>query len=280
MSKKHTIEFIKQQFELEGYELLEDAYINAHTKMKYRCTEGHESSIRWNDWQSGCRCSYCAGNGKPTIEFIKSQFEKENYVLLSNKYVNNKTKLDYRCPEGHEHSIICSSWREGHRCPTCVGSAKLTIEFVRAKFEKEGFILLSKEYVNSKTKLDYTCPQGHKHSMLWGNFQQGARCLTCATIQQSGHNHYNWKGGLSFEPYCEVWTDKQFKADIRERDGNTCQNPDCWHSAKRLGIHHIDYDKKNCHPDNLITLCTSCNSRANTNRTWHTEFYNTINNSI
>jgi len=82
----------------------------------------------------------------------------------------------------------------------------------------------------------------------------------------AGDNNPNWKGGITHEPYAPIWIDKRFKAGIRERDGFTCQNPDCRGNSDGLTIHHVDYDKKNCEPENLITLCTSCNARANFNR--------------
>lgn len=88
-----------------------------------------------------------------------------------------------------------------------------------------------------------------------------------------GEDSTNWQGGISCEPYCDVWADKAFKEDIKIRDNYKCQNPNCWGTSDRLGIHHIDYIKKNCHPNNLITLCNSCNSRANTEREWHTAYY-------
>ncbi|KKL07361.1 hypothetical protein LCGC14_2586770, partial [marine sediment metagenome] len=40
-----------------------------------------------------------------------------------------------------------------------------------------------------------------------------------------------------------------------------------------LNVHHIDYDKKNCGMDNLVTLCASCNTRANVNRGFWIELY-------
>lgn len=76
----------------------------------------------------------------------------------------------------------------------------------------------------------------------------------------------NWKGGITFEEYCAVWKDRDFKREIRERDGFKCQNPDCRKNSDALTVHHIDYDKGNCNPRNLITLCVSCNARANFNR--------------
>ena len=155
---------------------------------------------------------------------------------------------------------------------------KLTYEFVKSQFEKEGYTLLSKEYINSDTKLDYRCPNKHKHSITWSNWKSGWRCPTCKginlSINRTGPGHPNWQGGKSFEPYCEVWKDKEFKLDIMERDAYICLNPYC--DSKRpddLTIHHIDYNKQNCHPNNLIKVCRSCNSRANKNRKWHKAWY-------
>jgi len=43
--------------------------------------------------------------------------------------------------------------------------------------------------------------------------------------------------------------------------------------GKVLTIHHIDYNKQNCKENNLITLCGSCNTRANFNRSYWVDFY-------
>ena len=286
MPKKLTYEFVKERFESEGYELLEDNYICAHTKMKYRCYEGHNNSMIWNSWQRGHRCPDCASivqgiRQLKDIKFIKEQFKKENYTLLSKEHNDSKIKLNYICSKGHSNNTTWGNWYNGARCPTCAGQAKPTLEFVRAEFEKYDYILLSKEYIGSKSKLDYTCSEGHNNSMIWNSWQRGCRCPTCRDLNRFGSGHYNWKGGISIEPYCDAWKDKQYKADIKKRDNFTCQNPDCWGTTDKLAIHHIDYDKKNCHPSNLITVCISCNSRANTNRSWHTDWYSTlINNKV
>jgi len=84
------------------------------------------------------------------------------------------------------------------------------------------------------------------------------RCKICANI---GINNVNWKGGLSKLPYAPNWTGK-LKNLIRNRDNYTCQL--C--HKKGNTVHHIDYNKKNCKENNLITLCISCNSKVNFNR--------------
>lgn len=89
--------------------------------------------------------------------------------------------------------------------------------------------------------------------------------------QNIGTNNCNWNNGSSFKPYPIEWT-QTLKRSIRERDGYVCrlcgktQIEELEKLEKRLHIHHIDYDKKNCNPINLITLCCSCNIKVNFNR--------------
>jgi hypothetical protein len=272
---KPTICKVKTYFEAEGYVLLDKVYVNAHTKLNYVCVEGHKHSITWNNWRRGKRCPYCAGQCRPNIKEIRSSFEKEGYILLNTIYRNNNTKLRYICPKGHEHCITWGSWQSGTRCAYCMGKI-LNIKDIKNSFVSEGYTLLSK-YINSNTYLNYKCPVGHHHSMVWDNWKQGKRCPTCAALARFGSMHWNWMGGKSFEPYCQEWKDKEYKQAIRDRDGNKCLNPYCDSPNKNdLTIHHIDYDKKNCNPGNLITVCRSCNSKANKDREWHRAWYSAL----
>jgi len=75
--------------------------------------------------------------------------------------------------------------------------------------------------------------------------------------RNAGDKNPSWKGGLSFEPYSVDWT-KTLKKAIKERDHYTCN---LCNNQDDLVIHHIDYNKKNCNPNNLITLCRKCHSK-------------------
>jgi hypothetical protein len=92
--------------------------------------------------------------------------------------------------------------------------------------------------------------------------------------RQSGTGNANWRGGLSRLPY--PWDFRLTSRQVIERDGGKCQNPSCRGIDKRLTSHHIDYDKQNCAGSNLITLCSSCNSRANFNRARWSALYTEI----
>ena len=84
---------------------------------------------------------------------------------------------------------------------------------------------------------------------------------------QCGEKSPTWRGGLSFEPYTNKWTEK-LREKIRKRDGFCCTL--CAKSQnqfnEKLHIHHIDYDKKNCSEGNLISLCRRCHLKTNYKR--------------
>lgn len=83
----------------------------------------------------------------------------------------------------------------------------------------------------------------------------------------------NWQGGISKLPYSFDF-DRQLKELIRKRDNRTCQL--CGKRKRAnydLTVHHIDYDKQNSNPKNLITLCRSCNNKVNSGRKQWTRFF-------
>ena len=79
---------------------------------------------------------------------------------------------------------------------------------------------------------------------------------------QRGSKAKNWMGGIAKNPYSNDWT-ATLRRGIKERDNYTCRL--CGNQQKDtiFDIHHIDYNKKNCNPNNLITLCHSCHSKTN-----------------
>ena len=110
------------------------------------------------------------------------------------------------------------------------------------------------------------------------------RCISCGCKEKlkNPKNSPNYIDGRSYEPYPQEFTSK-LKLKIRERDDTTCQNCGMIEEEHLIVIgqvlhsHHIDYNKKNCKEENLITLCLWCNIRANRNREhWKENFKATI----
>lgn len=120
--------------------------------------------------------------------------------------------------------------------------------------------------------------KGEKHPMFgrtgeksfwWGKHlsQATKNKKSKAMKKYTGEKNHNWLGGISFEPYSIEFT-KQLKESIRKRDNYCCQLCGCpeVENDRKLHVHHIDYDKKNCQLSNLTSLCTGCNSKVNFNR--------------
>ena len=129
---------------------------------------------------------------------------------------------------------------------------KLTIGFVREQFEKEGYILLSNMYINSKTRLEYICPKEHKGSISWNNWQHGHRCPRCS---KSGKNNPNYNSKLTDENRNSgrfVVGYKEWCKLIKKRGSFTCQI--CGdNKGGNLVSHHMD--SYNDNPPLRMLLC-------------------------
>jgi hypothetical protein len=102
------------------------------------------------------------------------------------------------------------------------------------------------------------------------------------SLIRMGYGNGNWKGGKSFEPYSSDFNAK-LKKEILKRDNEKCQFDNGYKDSPYksthkgvLCIHHIDYDKKNSKPMNLITLCARHNSIVNKVREYWTKYFRDI----
>jgi hypothetical protein len=89
-----------------------------------------------------------------------------------------------------------------------------------------------------------------------------------------GEQNPNYRGGASNEPW-PLEFNETLKEQIRERDNYLCQLcgiPQC-ECTRKLAVHHVDYNKLNCIPENLLSLCTRCNSKVNFNREYWMNYF-------
>lgn len=88
----------------------------------------------------------------------------------------------------------------------------------------------------------------------------------------SGKNNPAWQGGKSFEPY-GIEFNNSLKKLIRQRDNYCCRFCNKKEINRKHSVHHIDFNKQNNDPTNLITLCLSCHIKTNTNRKQWTKLF-------
>ncbi len=117
MPPKLTKKVIQERIFSEGYVCT--GYDVVTKKFDYVCNKGHNGSTRVDHWNNGVRCSVCAGNKKLSIGFVKREFSKEGYTVLSDKYVNSKVPLKVMCSKGHIYFVKYGNWRSGYRCQKC-----------------------------------------------------------------------------------------------------------------------------------------------------------------
>jgi hypothetical protein len=177
-------------------------------------------------------------------------------------------KFEYR--PGSSKGIYCSTKcqpRLGDKNPCWRGGVNAIHKLCK---------LCGKEFITRRSQLkrgrgkycSKKCYGKATGTRMMGNNKMGSK------ISFRNKNNPNWQGGISRLPYSEEF-DNYLKEKIRERDGYKCRlcgvpQIEC---NRKLTIHHIDYDKKNCNINNLITLCNKHNSMVNFDREYWTHYF-------
>jgi len=193
---KLNIDVIKKEFERANCLLLTSTYKNSKTKLDYVCSNGHKTKITWNDFKSGRRCIKCRNEKtgdrrRLSFNYIKNEFEKEDCELLSTKYKGSETLLDYICECGEISKITWGNFQQGVRCNKCgiekvAEKRRLPFADVKNGSEANGCVLLSTEYINANTVLDYICECGNIAQSTWSNFQKRPGCSICSIKRSRG----------------------------------------------------------------------------------------------
>ncbi len=160
---KNTIEQMQKIAEERGGKCLSTIYENAHKKLDWECSKGHQ----WSATAHGVKnhsnwCPICNGKQKLNIEEMVRIAKERGGYCLSKKYVNTRTKLEWECKNGHKWWSTPKSIRRGHWCSECYGNTPLDLKQMQELAKKRGGKCLSQEYVNSSTKMEWECADGHR----------------------------------------------------------------------------------------------------------------------
>ena len=181
---------VKTLLEKEGYILQSRKYLGSKAKLITICPKGHQWEMRIGDFKKGHRCSKCGGTRKLTLNEVSKYINEQGYKIVSDSYKNTKEKILVQCDKSHVYETTFSSFRSGRRCKECRKeklSKKFRLDYVTVKQNVEsvkGYKLLSKDYINSKTKLKIQHVQGECNNcifeMTYSNFyRQNQRCPKC-----------------------------------------------------------------------------------------------------
>lgn len=177
---------VKSYIESYDYKLLSNEYIKNDVKMDILCPEGHKFKMNFAEFQSGTRCPRCQKRGKYTLEDAKLIVESvQGCKLLSNSYINNKTKLEIQCEQGHIYVKDLSHFQDDPKCTICSKRYRYKFEDIKKYVEIDslsGYKVLSNknEYKHVLSKIKFRCTEGHEYKSTFSSFKNaGTRCPIC-----------------------------------------------------------------------------------------------------
>lgn len=212
-----TIDTCKRIAKERGGECLSLEY-KYGSYLKWRCGYGHEWEAPLGNIKNQYRwCPYCAGNARLTIDWFKEHAKSKGGECLSSEYKNQKTKLNFKCKEGHAWTTSAASIRnENTWCPTCSGVSKPSIESAHQLAANKLGECLSSEYINAREKLKWRCKEGHQWDATLNVVKKGHWCNICADKDRAAASNYakiqkHWQTGedlvcvASFEAAVVNW---------------------------------------------------------------------------
>lgn len=280
---------MKKYFEENNCVLLENSYINNHTKMRYICSCGNISKIIFSDFQNGSRCQKCGRNKQAntnrfTYEYVTNYFTEYGCQLLETEYIKNNIKMRYVCICGNISFIRFKDFSMGKRCKNCMAIQArkrnlLTIDEVKKRFLECSCVLLENEYIHAHTKMRYICSCGNEAKITLNNFMNGCRCNNCKCKKLSlikrgkrpwdnrGNLNPNWNNNLTDEDRLRnklrrnyIYDNVIWSKSVLERDNYTCKY--CTIRGYKLCAHHLNsYHwaiEQRTDINNGITLCVKC----------------------
>ena len=187
MSKKHTLEKCMAIAKSKGGVCLSKEYKNCETKIRWKCKFGHQWYATYNSiCKSWCPC--CAGNAKHILSDAIALANARNGKCLSDKYINNSTKMKWECECGFIWENNYSHISRGQWCPKCAREklnlynkeSRNTIGDARKLANINNGYCLSKEYVRAKCKLKWACAKNHIWEASYDNVRGGSWCPECS----------------------------------------------------------------------------------------------------
>jgi hypothetical protein len=120
---KHTIQEMKDFAESMGGKCLSDVYIDCDTKLEWECHQGHRWMAIPYNILIGKWCPYCGRQSSNSAkrlpsEKVKQCIEGKGYQWVAGEYVNNQSKLQLKCKNGHIWHVSLGNMRKRH-CPQC-----------------------------------------------------------------------------------------------------------------------------------------------------------------
>lgn len=125
MSKKLSIEEVREVFKINGLELLSDNYISCRDPLDYKCSCGRVAKMALNNVRKGKKCKACGIEKRRGAKRLKEKdvffyIKSRGFSILSDEYKNAASHLKLKCPEGHIFNTSYRSFKNSkYGCRKC-----------------------------------------------------------------------------------------------------------------------------------------------------------------
>ncbi|RHZ45683.1 hypothetical protein Glove_661g7 [Diversispora epigaea] len=90
---------------------------------------------------------------------------KRGGLCLSNKYINGKSHLQWKCIKNHKWNATLNNIKyQNIWCPYCAGKIRQTLEIAKIIAINKGGECISNKYINGSSHLRWKCIRGHEWS--------------------------------------------------------------------------------------------------------------------
>lgn len=159
-------------------------YINSRTPLWWSCRFGHRWRARPTNVTEGHWCPNCAYRKRLTLREMRALAASRGSQCVSVRYINNETKLRWRCASGHEWEAAPGLVKGGRWCPHCSHVARLSLKAMTDIAISRGGQCLSTQYVNVEAPLWWRCQAGHAWMATPKSIRRGSWCPQCVHNQR------------------------------------------------------------------------------------------------
>jgi hypothetical protein len=115
------------------------------------------------------------------LEALRTIAHQHGGQCLAESYINNYTRLPFRCKEGHEWPAYPTTITSGSWCSRCAQKTRLSIERINDSLHFKGVQTTDTYYDSARTPMNWRCTYGHcfkeKYDTLRARLKRSGR--TC-----------------------------------------------------------------------------------------------------
>jgi hypothetical protein len=175
-----TLSEMRRLAKRRGGRCLSGRYVDSRTHLHWRCRLGHHWTALPTKVTKGSWCPECAHRKTLTLDEMRALARRRGGECLSDRYINNRTKLKWRCAAGHQWQAAAGLIKGGRWCPQCAHVTGLFLDELASIARSRGGGCLSTEYFNTKTPLLWRCRNGHEWTATPDSIRAGKWCALCA----------------------------------------------------------------------------------------------------